>query len=124
MDGVAFARHFAPGELRVTSRARGELQRIFRACDDPQVLGVRLFVAGRGCSGMTYALTFTDRTHEHDRVIREDGFDIYVDAIAGAYLEGAEIDFEHRPQGDTFVFNGVFRATGGDGLCGGCGAAG
>ena len=48
---------------------------------------------------------------------------LHVDAVAMQYLRGVEIDYEARAVGASFVFNNVFAATGGSGMCGGCGAA-
>jgi len=48
---------------------------------------------------------------------------IYVDSVAMQYLRGVEIDYVDKPMGASFVFNNVFAATGGSGMCGGCGAA-
>lgn len=124
MHGPEFVRRIGDGELELSPAARDELARILAACDDPRVIGVRLFVAGGGCSGMRYALTFTDRADDHDRVLESGPLRVVIDAIAFCYLEGARIDFRRRAGGDTFVFEGTFRATGGSGLCGGCGAAG
>ena len=72
---------------------------------------------------MTYGMTFTDRRMPWDKILREEGFDVYVDAVAFGYLNGAEIDFVSRPTGSSFVFNNVFTATGGSGACSGCGGA-
>jgi iron-sulfur cluster insertion protein len=124
---VASSDRFQPeigaSDLAVSLAAAEELRRIFSGCEDPEVMAIRLFVAGRGCSGMSYAITFTDRRHEYDYSLQGDGFQVLVDAVAFSYRQGAEVDFERRPGGDTFVFRNVFRATGGSGLCAGCGAA-
>ena len=104
--------------------AKQQLRTLFTQVDDDDVEAVRIFVSGGGCSGMTYGMTFTDRRSDLDRVLNEDGFDVYVDVVAMQYLQGVEIDYETRPMGDSFVFNNVFASTGGSGTCGGCGAAG
>lgn len=85
---------------------------------------VRIYVSGGGCGGMTYGITFTDRKTRFDKVLTHDGLSLYVDAVALNYLKGVEIDFESRPTGASFVFNNVFAATGGTGVCSACGAAG
>ena len=125
MSQIGFRSEIGESELVVTPAARAELQRVYADCDDPRVCGIRLFVAGQGCSGMTYALTFADCRHEHDHVLAlaSFAFPVFVDAIALSYLRGAQMDFQRREGGDSFVFRNVFTATGGSGLCGGCGAA-
>jgi len=81
-------------------------------------------VAGGGCGGMTYGMTYTDNRSSYDNVLHGEGFDLYIDAVALNYLRGVEIDFVERETGSTFVFNNVFQATGGTGMCTACGAAG
>jgi len=110
-------------EVRITPEAREQLARLFSQVDDDDIEAIRIFVSGGGCGGMSYSMTFTDQHTPYDRVLREQGFDIYVDAVAMHYLRGVEIDFVSRPTGSSFVFNNVFAATGGSGVCGACGAA-
>jgi iron-sulfur cluster assembly accessory protein len=88
------------------------------------VNGVRIFVSGGGCSGMTYGLTFVEQPHDYDCVFEAEGMKIYVDAVALAFLEGVEIDYKTQGVNKSFVFKNVFAKTGGSGTCGACGASG
>jgi len=54
--------------------------------------GVRAAVRGGGCSGFTYKLDF-DNQNADDRVITDQGIQIYVDAKSFLYLMGTQIDF-------------------------------
>lgn len=109
--------------INVTDEAKDQLTRLYAGVDDDDIEAIRIYVAGGGCSGMTYGMTFTDRKSEYDAVLAGDGYDIYVDVVALSYLQGVEIDYVTRDTGATFVFNNVFQATGGSGTCGACGAA-
>ena len=111
-------------DVKVSAVASEQLQRLISDVEDDDIEAVRIYVAGGGCSGMTYGMTFTDRRTEYDRVYEGDGYRVYVDAVALNYLKGVEIDFVTRETGSTFVFNNVFQATGGAGTCGACGMAG
>ena len=111
-------------DVKVSPVAGEQLQRLISGIDDDDVEAIRIYVAGGGCSGMTYGMTFTDRRTDYDRVYEGDGYRVYVDAVALNYLKGVEIDFVTRETGSTFVFNNVFQATGGAGTCGACGMAG
>lgn len=113
----------ASDEVTLTPSAREQLSTLCEQIDDDDVEAVRIYVMGGGCGGMTYGMTFTDRRTAWDKVLREEGFDIYIDLVAFNYLKGVEIDFVNRPTGSSFVFNNVFAATGGSGACSGCGAA-
>ena len=111
-------------DVRVSPVAGEQLQRLISGVEDDDIEAIRIYVAGGGCSGMTYGMTFTDRRTDYDRVYEGDGYRVYVDAVALNYLKGVEIDFVTRETGSTFVFNNVFQATGGAGTCGACGMAG
>ena len=111
-------------EMVITDTAREQLARLFGQVDDDDIEAIRIYVTGGGCSGMTYGMTFTDARQAYDKVREDEGFSVYVDAVAMNYLSGVEIDFVTRPTGSSFVFNNVFAATGGSGACTGCGAAG
>lgn len=88
------------------------------------VNGVRIFVSGGGCGGMSYGMTFVDQPNEYDCLLEQDGLKVYVDAVALSYLEGVEIDYQTQGANASFVFKNVFANTGGSGVCGACGAAG
>ena len=108
-------------DINVSAVAGEQFQRLISDVGDDDIKAIRIYVAGGGCSGMTYGMTFTDRRTDYDRVYEGDGYRVYVDAVALNYLKGAEIDFVTRETGSTFVFNNVFQATGGAGTCGACG---
>ena len=111
-------------DVKVSGDAGEQLERLISGVEDDDIEAIRIYVAGGGCSGMTYGMTFTDRRTDYDRVYEGNGYRIYVDAVALNYLQGVEIDFVTRETGSTFVFNNVFQATGGAGTCGACGMAG
>ena len=87
------------------------------------VNGIRIFVSGGGCSGMTYGMTFVERATEYDTTYEKDGLKVHVDAVALGFLEGVEIDYQTEGANASFVFKNVFANSGGGGSCGGCGGA-
>ncbi|MGU9957213.1 MAG: HesB/IscA family protein [Arenicellales bacterium WSBS_2016_MAG_OTU3] len=110
-------------DLSITPSAREKISELINDADD-EISAVRVFVAGGGCSGMDYGMTFTESAGETDSVIEgENSFRLVVDPIALSYMQGAEIDFSDDGLNASFVFNNVFKAVGGSGACSGCGAA-
>jgi iron-sulfur cluster insertion protein len=109
-------------EIKVSPEAIEQLIAISEKEDD--INGVRIFVSGGGCGGMTYGMTFVEQANEFDCVLKTNGMNIYVDAVALGFLEGVEIDFKTQGVNKSFVFKNVFANTGGAGTCGTCGAAG
>jgi len=108
-------------EINVSPEAIKQLLAITESEDG--VNGVRIFVSGGGCGGMTYGMTFVDQPSEYDCSWEKDGLKVYVDSVALNYLGGVEIDYQTQGASASFVFKNVFAQTGGSGSCGGCGGA-
>ncbi len=119
-----YSNNLTDSDLALTAAAREKMLELFNQVEDDDLKAIRVFVSGGGCGGMGYGMTFTDTQSEYDCVRREEGFDVYVDAVALNYLRGVEIDYVEKPTGASFVFNNAFSMTGGSGTCGACGAAG
>ncbi len=110
-------------ELKVSPTAAEQLAGLMNN-PDVEAAGIRVFVSGGGCGGMTYGMTYADTITERDKVLEGEGFKVIVDAVALAYLKGCDIDFAQDGLNASFVFNNVFQSVGGSGACGACGAAG
>lgn len=93
---------------------------------EEDVAGIRVFVHGGGCSGLSYGMTYAEDMLETDSALGNDECKILVDPVALGYLQGCEIDYRDGPTGASFIFNNVFQSVGGSGACGGggCGAGG
>ena len=118
-----FSNQLSEGELALTAAAREKMLELFNQVEDDELKAIRVFVSGGGCGGMGYGMTFTDALSEYDSVREEEGFSVYVDAVALNFLRGVEIDYVEKPTGASFVFNNAFSMTGGSGTCGACGGA-
>lgn len=109
-------------EIKVSPQAIEQL--IALTENEHGIDGVRIFVSGGGCGGMSYGMTFVEEPLPSDCVLEQGGMKIYIDAIALGFLEGVEIDYKTQGVNRSFVFKNVFAKTGGAGTCGACGAAG
>jgi len=110
-------------ELKVSAKAAEQLAGLM-ANPDVDAEGIRVFVSGGGCGGMTYGMTYAESVNASDKVLEGEGFKVVVDAFALSYLKGCDIDFTQDGLNASFVFNNVFQSVGGSGTCGACGAAG
>ena len=118
-----FTQTLTNNDIEVTASAQQKLSEIVGESEE-EVAGVRIYVGGGGCGGMSYGMTFTDQISDYDMVLGFDGFKVLVDVVALNYLRGAQIDYIQEVGRERFVFNNVFSETGGSGTCGGCGSAG
>lgn len=92
-------------ELDVTESAQNKLAEIVGQSED-EIAGVRIYVGGGGCGGMSYGMTFTDQISDFDTVLEFDDFNILVDVVALNYLKGAQIDYIQEVGRERFVFTG------------------
>ena len=109
-------------EIKIAPAATEQLKNIVSS--EENIAGIRIFVSGGGCGGMTYGMTLTEQPSDFDTVLEQDGLKVYVDSVALSFLEGVEIDYQTQGVNQSFVFKNVFASTGGAGTCGACGAAG
>lgn len=63
---------------------------------------LRVFVAGGGCSGLSYGMAFENNFSDYDTVMSVEGVKLVVDANSLMYLEGASIDFVDSLMGGGF----------------------
>ena len=91
------------------------------------LLMLRIFVQGGGCSGFQYGFTFDESVEEGDTVVDTEGVRLLVDPMSVQDLMGAEIDFVEGIQGAQFVIRNPNVASGcgcGSSAGGGCGSSG
>jgi iron-sulfur cluster assembly accessory protein len=63
---------------------------------------LRVFVAGGGCSGLQYGMTFDDETHPGDAEFEVNGLKVRVDPMSARYIQGANIDYQDSLMGGGF----------------------
>ncbi|MGD8884927.1 MAG: iron-sulfur cluster assembly accessory protein [Gammaproteobacteria bacterium] len=122
MSSVPAYKEQLTDEINISPAAKEKLIELLES--EEEINGVRIFVSGGGCGGMTYGMTFAEAPSQFDATYQDDKLNVYVDAVALNYLEGVEIDYVQQGLGSSFVFKNVFAATGGSGACSACGAAG
>lgn len=64
--------------------------------------GLRVFVAGGGCSGMQYGMALEAEPRPYDHIIEQDGVKVFVDPTSMMYLSNANIDYEDSIMGGGF----------------------
>jgi iron-sulfur cluster assembly accessory protein len=64
--------------------------------------GLRVFVAGGGCSGMQYGMAIEHEAGEFDTTIESSGVRVFVDPTSLMYLSGATIDYVDSLMGGGF----------------------
>ncbi len=89
--------------LTITSAAAEKVRELLEAEGD-QSLGLRIFVAGGGCSGMQYGMTL-DEVQEGDVTLEMQGIKVLVDEMSAGYINGSEVDYVDSLMGAGFTVN-------------------
>jgi iron-sulfur cluster assembly protein len=67
-------------------------------------LGLRIFVAGGGCSGLQYGMTL-DEAQDGDVVTEFEGIRLLVDEMSSGYIAGSQVDYVDSLMGAGFTVN-------------------
>lgn len=78
--------------LTLSARAEKKLQALLQE-QNKQDHGLRVYVQGGGCSGMSYGMEFENEIQTSDEILEQNGVKIIVDKFSLKYMAGSEIDY-------------------------------
>lgn len=93
-----------PQIITVTDSA-AEAIKVRLADAGDNVIGLRIGIKAKGCSGMAYFMEYAQSQSEDDEVVEKDGIKVIVDSSSMMYLLGTTIDFVSDDMQEGFVFN-------------------
>lgn len=98
------AQEFATQPLLLFSEgASTQLLRMMREKDlNSDEYALRVFVAGGGCSGLQYGMTFDDEVREGDTEFVANDLRVLVDHVSAVYLAGSTVDYVDSLMGGGF----------------------
>ncbi len=89
--------------LSLTDKAADHVKALM-AKGEEGVIGLRVGVKTRGCSGMSYFVEYAKETRKFEEAIEDKGVTILIDPAATMFLIGSEMDWEEDPFHAGFVF--------------------
>jgi iron-sulfur cluster assembly protein len=94
----------APAQLVTLTASAAEKVRGLLEQEADSALGLRVFVAGGGCSGLQYGMTL-DESQDGDTVVEAEGIRVLIDEMSAQYIDGSEIDYVDSLMGAGFTVN-------------------
>jgi iron-sulfur cluster assembly accessory protein len=64
--------------------------------------GLRVYVAGGGCSGFRYGMALDEAPGDEDFIQDFNGLSVFIDPQSSPYLEGASVDYVESAMGAGF----------------------
>jgi iron-sulfur cluster assembly accessory protein len=90
--------------LSLTPIAIAKVREIM-ATQDPIPDGLRIGVAGGGCSGFQYSMAFENKPGMMDKTFNFDDLKVFVDATSLMYLDGCTVDYVETLEAAGFKFD-------------------
>ena len=89
--------------ITMTNAAAEKVRELLKQENDP-TLGLRIFVASGGCSGLQYGMTL-DEEQEDDAVVSISDIRVFVDSMSLEHIVGSEVDYFDSLMGAGFTVN-------------------
>ena len=89
--------------ISLTDAAAERVKGLIAKSDKP-VLGLRVGVKSRGCSGLSYFVEYAEDQKKFEDVVEDKGVKIFIDPTATMFLIGSEMDYVEEQFQTGFVF--------------------
>ena len=92
--------------VSITAAAAARVKQLLerRSDDAPPIVGLRIGIKTKGCSGLSYAVEYAESVGQFDEVIQENGVTVLIDPRAIMFLLGTEMDYVEDKLHSGFVF--------------------
>jgi iron-sulfur cluster assembly accessory protein len=92
-----------PAAIRISDAAAQRINDVVAKATKP-VLGVRVSVAAKGCSGQKYVVEYAEDLRKFEDVVEHNGAKVFIDPKAVMYLLGSTLDYRESKMESGFVF--------------------
>ncbi len=87
--------------VTITEMAEKKIKELM--VEEPDTIGLRIYVRGGGCHGYQYGMAFESKMSDDDTVIEKGDVKVIMDSQSTPLLGGAEVDYVDSVQGSGFA---------------------
>jgi iron-sulfur cluster assembly protein len=96
------AKRALPPLMTLTDAAAARLRALYANAHEGELLRVAL--STKGCSGLSYDMSFVKSPSPTDEIVRDKGVTVLVDKKATLFLIGTTMDYEQQTLSSSFTF--------------------
>ena len=96
------AKRALPPLMTLTEAAAARLRQLYASGQQGKLLRVAL--STKGCSGLSYDMSWADAPGPNDEVVTQDGLTVLVDRKATLFLIGTTMDYQEQALASSFTF--------------------
>ena len=90
--------------ITLTEAAAERVKALIERSEEP-VMGLRVGVSTRGCSGLSYTVEYAKEQKQFEEVVEDKGVKLFIDPTAIMFLIGCEMDWTEDKFQTGFVFS-------------------
>ena len=94
----------SPAMLNLTDAAADQVRKLIDN-SDTTVIGLRVGVSSKGCSGLSYVFEYAEEKKSLEEEVESKGVKIFIDPMAIMFIMGSEMDYKEDRLQSGFVFN-------------------
>ena len=96
---------YTPTLMQLTDGAVQKILSLRSNKTDSEILYLRVYVTGGGCSGFQYGFSFDKTVEEDDTCIEKQGANLVIDSLSLQYLQGSTVDYVEDLTGSKFIIS-------------------
>ncbi len=96
---------YTPSLMQLTDGAVDKILSLKNKESESEILNLRVYVTGGGCSGFQYGFSFDDIIEEDDTCIEKEGANLVIDSLSLQYLQGSTVDYVEDLTGSKFIIS-------------------
>ena len=87
--------------ITMTTAAEEKIRELMK--EEPDTIGLRVYVKGGGCHGYQHGMSFESKMSDDDTVIERGDVKVLMDSQSAPLLVGCEVDYVDALQGSGFA---------------------